>query len=236
MARKRTERSRDVKRYEEEGNHYWMSYSDLMSALLLIFALLLMVNMYNNQTEIEAKDKVIEEVIGVKTKLIERLRETFQDSNLQMEIDPQTGAIRFSSGVFFEYNSSEISAAGRKNLETFIPAYISILLSEEFRPHISQIIIEGHTDDDGDYLYNLNLSQERSFAVVNEIMGEDFPDFEYKAKLRDIVTSNGRSFSEPILNKDGSIDAAKSRRVEFKFRLKDDEVIKKIEELVRENG
>ncbi|TGB05412.1 OmpA family protein [Halobacillus salinus] len=212
-----------------------MSYSDLMSALLLIFALLLMVNMYGNQKEIEAKDKVIEDVIGVKTKLIEELRQTFQDSNLQMEIDPQTGAIRFSNGVFFEYNSSDISKEGRKNLESFVPAYIGILLSEEFRPHISQIIIEGHTDDSGDYLYNLNLSQNRSFAVVNEIMEDDFPEFEYRSELRDIITSNGRSFSEPILNNNGNVDPEKSRRVEFKFRLKDDEVIQKIEELVRED-
>jgi len=235
MARKRLERSREVKRVEEEGNHYWMSYSDLMSALLLIFALLLMVNMYGNQKEIEAKDKVIEEVIGVKTELIEELRKTFQDSNLQMQIDPKTGAIRFSSGVFFEYDSSRISTEGRENLENFVPKYINILLSERFREHISQIIIEGHTDKSGGYLYNLELSQDRSFAVVSEIMSEDFPDFKYKNDLREMVTSNGRSFSEPIYKENGEVDSDKSRRVEFKFRLKDEEAIKKIQELVSDS-
>ncbi len=235
MARKRLERSREVKRFEEEGNHYWMSYSDLMSALLLIFALLLMVNMYGNQKELEAKDQMIEEVIGVKTELIEELKKTFQDSNLQMQIDPKTGAIRFSSGVFFEYDSSRISSEGRKNLENFVPKYINILLSDKFKEHISQIIIEGHTDKSGGYLYNLELSQDRSFAVVNEIMGEDFPDFNHKNDLRDMVTSNGRSFSEPIYKENGEVDSEKSRRVEFKFRLKDEEVIKKIQELVKDS-
>lgn len=235
MARKRLERSRQVKRFEEEGNHYWMSYSDLMSALLLIFALLLMVNIFGNQTEMAAKDKMIEEVLGVKTRLIEELNTAFSDSNLEMEIDPQTGAIRFSSGVFFSYGSSEVSDKGRKNIESFVPKYIKVLLSDEFREHISQIIVEGHTDKAGTYLYNLELSQERSFAVVEEIYSDDFPQFEEKEDLRQLITSNGRSFTVPMYKENGEIDSEKSRRVEFKFRLKDEEMIKNIRDLVNEN-
>ena len=165
----RVNRRAAKKRSYGEDNHYWMSYSDLMSALLLIFALLLMINILGNQTEMQAKDQKIEEVLGVKTRIIEELSKAFKDSNLEMEIDPQTGAIRFSSGVFFEYNSAEISEAGRINLESFVPQYLSILLSEEFKDDISQIIIEGHTDEQGSYLYNLRLSQNRSVAVVEEI-------------------------------------------------------------------
>lgn len=233
MARKL--RSRINQRVEEEGNHYWMSYSDLMSALLLIFALLLMINMFGNQTEMEAKDQMIEEVLGVKTKLIEELNNAFNDSNLEMEIDPQTGAIRFSDGVFFDYGSSEVSIEGRENLESFVPLYIKVLLSDEFHDHISQIIIEGHTDSDGPYLYNLELSQNRSFAVVESIFSKQFPEFKEKEELRLLITSNGRSFTVPMKDKNGKIDNDKSRRVEFQFRLKDEEVIKKIQDMVKNN-
>ena len=47
------------------------------------------------------------------------------------------------------------------------------------------------------------------------------------------MTVNGRSFSNPIY-KDGSndVDMAASRRVEIKFRLKEDEMIKKITEVL----
>lgn len=217
---------------EEDRNHYWMSYSDLMSALLLVFALLLMTNIFGNQMEMEAKDQMIEEVLGVKTRLIEELHRAFNDSNLEMEIDPQTGAIRFSSGVFFDYDSAAVSKEGRENLELFIPQYINVLLSDEFREHISQIIIEGHTDQEGSYLYNLELSQDRAFAVVEEIFSSDFPEFNEKETLRHLITSNGRSFMVPIYGDDNKVDQEKSRRVEFKFRLKDEEVINQIQELV----
>ncbi|WP_175615434.1 OmpA family protein [Piscibacillus halophilus] len=235
MARKRLERSREYKHIEEEGNHYWMSYSDLMSALLFVFALLLMINMFNNEKEIEAKNEVIEDIIGLKTEIIKELRETFEDSDIQMTIDSQTGAISFSSGVLFEYNSAEISDEGKENLQKFVPKYMEVLLSERYRPHISQIIIEGHTDTQGEYLYNLELSHNRSFAVVQEVLSEDFPLEDSNSHLRDILTSNGRSYSDPIKDADGKIDDDASRRVEFKFRLKDEEMFEEIQELVAEN-
>lgn len=233
MARK--VRSRVNLKIKEEENHYWMSYSDLMSALLLIFALLLMVNMFGNQTELEAKDKMIEEVLGVKTRLIEELSKSFSDSNLEMQIDPQTGAISFASGVFFKYDSSELSKEGIKNLHSFVPAYIKVLLSDEFHDHISQIIIEGHTDQEGSYLYNLELSQNRSFSVVEEIFSEGFPKIDEKEELRALITSNGRSYTVPVFNDKGEIDSDQSRRVEFQFRLKDEEIIEKIQDMVKDN-
>lgn len=225
-------RSRLKENAEGERNHYWMSYSDLMSALLLIFALLLMINIMGNQTEMEAKDQMIEEVLGVKTRLIEELNNAFNDSNLEMKIDPQTGAILFSSGVFYNHDSSKISKEGKDNLKSFIPQYIEVLLSDEFSEHISQIIIEGHTDQDGSYLYNLDLSQERAFSVVEEIFSEGFPDFAEKEVLRTLITSNGRSYTVPIYDDNNTVDQDESRRVEFMFRLKDEEAIKNIQDLV----
>jgi len=230
---KRLNRSRPIQYTEEDGNHYWMSYSDLMSALLLIFALLLMVNIYDNQIAIAEKDQMIEDALGVKTNIIEDLNQSFINSNLDMEIDPQTGAILFSSGVFFDYDSANVSDEGLNSLKSFVPQYIKILLSEKYKNYVSQIIVEGHTDQEGSYLYNLELSQNRSFAVVEKIFSDEFPEFYGQAKLKELITSNGRSFTVPIYDSSGEVDRVKSRRVEFKFQLKDEEMIEEIQELVK---
>jgi outer membrane protein OmpA-like peptidoglycan-associated protein len=224
----------ESKYHEEDSSHFWMSYSDLMSALLLMFALLLMVTIFDSKSAAEEKDQMIENVIGVKMKIIKELEKEFSDSNLAMEVDPQTGAIRFSGGVFFETDSAKVSVEGKKNLQEFIPKYISILLSDQFRDEVSQIIVEGHTDDQGTYLYNLDLSQARATSVVKEIYGEGFTNFAHKEELKKVITSNGRSFSVPIIE-NGKINKEKSRRVEFQFRLKDEEVIKEIQKLVNKN-
>mgnify|MGYP001306820796 CR=1 FL=1 len=233
MSRRR--RQQPQERIESSENHYWMSYADLMSALLLVFALLLMVNMLTNKEALEAKDREIEEIIGVKARLIDELSKAFSDSDLEMEVDPQTGAIRFSSGIFFDLNSAELRDEGKKHLQKFIPIYIGILLSNDFKEHIAEIIIEGHTDRRSSYLYNLELSQRRAFSVTEEIFSDGFPEFTEKEELRYLITSNGRSFMEPLYDENGEYDEDKSRRVEFKFRLKDDQVIEQIQKMVTED-
>ncbi|WP_139339567.1 OmpA family protein [Bacillus dakarensis] len=215
----------------EETSSHWISYSDLMSALLLMFALFLMINILESKAAMEEKDQMIEELTGVRTKIIEELKAEFEHSKLSMEVDPQTGAIRFSSGVFFGTNESTVSDQGKEHLKEFIPKYIDVLFSEGFKDNVAQIIVEGHTDQSGTYLYNLDLSQERSLAVVKEILSDEFPDFEHKDQLRNLLTSNGRSFSE-LIYEDGVVNPNKSRRVEFKFRLKDEDLINKLQDMV----
>src|SRR5690606_17874858 len=98
------------------------------------------------------------------------------------------------------------------------------------------IIVEGHTDTEGGYIYNLRLSQNRAFSVVEVVLHPDFPNFMYQENLESIITANGRSYSEPIYNESGTIDPDKSRRVEFKFRLKDELVLEKLQGLMIDDG
>ena len=51
-------------------------------------------------------------------------------------------------------------------------------------------------------------------------------------RLQKILTANGRSYSDRIYKNDGTEDMDASRRVVFKFRLKDDSTIEKIRELI----
>lgn len=192
----------------EEKESSWISYTDLMSALLIIFALVIMVTMYDTQNAYEQQkkamdeateaikqkeeaiaqnNKLIEDVIGVKSKIIEELMIAFKDSNLDLQIDKQTGAIRFSGGVFFDKNSSTVSAKGVDYLEDFIPKYIEILMSDQFRDEIAQIIVEGHTDSDGGYLYNLQLSQDRALAVAQQVFAPNFLSLNTRRSLRRLL-------------------------------------------------
>jgi outer membrane protein OmpA-like peptidoglycan-associated protein len=239
MSRKRPRRMALGK--TSELNDYWMSYSDLMAGLLLIFILFLTVTIldYKGVEEVLAektdtlkqKEKQIQSVLGVKAEIIKELQLAFKDSNLSMDIDPNTGSIRFEGGVFFESASDSISEDGRKNLEEFVPKYISILLSPQFKDSVSQIIVEGHTDKKGSYLFNLDLSQRRAHSVVKKIFEEDFKKFPFKEDLKSFITANGRAYSKPIVV-NGVYNPDKSRRVEFLFRLKDDELMNQVLKLV----
>jgi len=222
-------------RYRKRGEvNYWMSYADLMSAMLMVFALLLMVVILDYRELLEKKEKQIKEVVSVKTEIIQALTEEFKKSNMSIEIDQQTGAIRFPGSILFKTNSSEISEEGKVFLKKFIPKYLGILLQDRFRNEISSIIIEGHTDKQGSYMYNMSLSQARAYSVLAYIYSDQFPNFKERELSKKYITANGRSFSSPLTNEKGQYDPERSRRVEFLFRLKEDEAIKAIEKLVNE--
>jgi chemotaxis protein MotB len=53
------------------------------------------------------------------------------------------------------------------------------------------------------------------------------------SRLQTMLTVNGRSFSSPVYKANSQvIDMEASRRVEIKFRLKEDEMIEKIAEIL----
>lgn len=232
------------------GQTYWQSYSDMMAALLLMFILIMAftlsqsLKLYEDKIRVQeeqqqlldAQQKEIDEIIGVKMDIIQALSEVFKNSNLTIDIDKQTGAISLDSSVLFEYNSAELTPKGIQFLNDFLPLYISVLRGEAYRPYISEIIIEGHTDTSGDYMYNLNLSQRRAYSVAQYCLSGEQSVFDQATveDLRTIMTANGKSFSNPVYKADGTVDAAKSRRVEIKFRLQDEEMIDRLQDILED--
>lgn len=223
-----------MRRKSTSSPNYWMSFADLMSALLMVFILLLVTVILDYREDLASKEKQIEEITNVKSEIISALIKEFENSNIDLAIDPDTGAIQLATNIMYKYNSSEIAEEGKETLEKFVPKYLDILLQDEYRNEISSIIIEGHADNSGDYLYNLDLSQERAFSVLKVIYDEDFPHFEQKENSKEVVTANGRSNMVPVYTKDNKYDAEASRRVEFLFRLKEDEKMQEIQKLVDE--
>lgn len=83
-------------------------------------------------------------------------------------------------------------------------------------------------------LITWELSQRRSLAVAQyllEIQGE-FLTSDQTIDLQDYLTVNGHSMANPILDADGNVDKDASRRVEVKFRLKDDEMIDELSSIM----
>ena len=214
---------------QDEETSSWLSFSDLMASVLIIFILLFVYNLIAYEESMNETEKMIQELTSTRMKIITMLQEEFDKEDIDIIIDPKTGAIQLNESILFDSGKSQLKDEGKLFAEKFIPIYVKILLgNDEIKSQISQIIIEGHTDDVGGYLYNLKLSQERSLSVAQFLINPEF-DYKYKNEMEKYLTINGRSYSEPILNSDGSINKDASRRVEIKFRLKEEEVLLQIQ-------
>ena len=85
----------------------------------------------------------------------------------------------------------------------------------EYRDNIEEIRIEGHTNSNGGYYSNMELSQDRTRTVLQycmSLVGQDDANW-----LMGLITANGLSSSHPIIT-NGVENKELSRRVEFRVR------------------
>ena len=221
-------------------HNVWMSVSDLMTGLMVIFlfvAIAYMIQVQDNQS-------AIEEYIETKQKLHDRLVNEFKGDTAKWKmVVGKDLSMKFKEpNVLFEQGSGELQPKFREILDNFIPRYLGILLHDSLRHKIREIRIEGHTDDlrmkefgDDPYLSNVLLSQKRAYNVLSYI--RNMPSYEkYTPEQRKLLdfwfTANGLSYGKALDSNDkyvaisnDTIDRARSRRVEFRIITSSDEII-----------
>ena len=184
---------------------------------------------------LDAQTAKIDDLVGMRTRIIQELSAALAEANLRAEVDKKTGNIVLDSAVLFQTNSSAIMSDGKALLDRFIPVYLSVLLQPEYSNYLGQIIIEGHTDSAGEYMSNLKLSQDRALSVAQYVLTMPSLTSSQQYLLQQILTATGRSESDLIYYDNGVENAAASRRVEFKFSLKDAEMIEELNSLLQAN-
>ncbi|MDO5045979.1 OmpA family protein [Campylobacter sp.] len=149
----------------------------------------------------------------------------------KVHIDPASGVVALPNSILFDIGSHTLKEESKEKLKEILQSYFdAVLNNNEIRKHIDKIVIEGHTDSVGSYLYNLDLSQKRAYEVLEFIYS-----WNKDKRLEKYLIASGRSFSDLIV-KNGKEDAEASRRIEIKISISDKEAMKEIEEfLERQN-
>lgn len=218
----------------------WMSVSDLMTGLMVIFLFITISYMYR----VQQNQTVLTDYVDTKNELHEKLIKEFEGDTLrwQMAIGKDLSMKFKNPAVLFAQGSYELTPTFKNILDEFLPRYFDILLNDSLRSNISEVRIEGHTDDvpypslDSDpYLANIILSQRRSLSVLKYFRKMDaFKQYsEEQQKLLEFwFTANGLSYGkalddegEYIIHSKNAINKDLSRRVEFRIVTKGDEVL-----------
>lgn len=186
------------------------------------------------QALLENQQVQIEQIVGLRTRIISSLSNALRTNNISATVDLTNGSIALESDVLFGTGEYELTPAGKAFVDEFLPIYLQVLFSDEYKGYVTEVIIEGHTDSTGGYINNLQLSQRRALAVASYVLADDYRHISgnVKENLRDVVTVNGRSYSDPILDEFGREDKDASRRVVFKFRLTDEQMIAQLQQIL----
>lgn len=198
----------------------WMSTSDLMAGLMIIFLFVAIAYIKG----IGQEQKMVEESI------CSDLQTEFENVSWRdrMEICSEPLVVRFTDpDTLFEKGEARLTQVFEGMLSEFFPRYMNVL-SRNFE-HISEVRIEGHTDESWRnevdrfvmYFNNMGLSQRRTRSVMSYALGLREVREHEDWVIRN-MTANGMSSSRPIFEDESEeyIDPELSRRVEFRIRLK----------------
>ena len=198
---------------ETYNSDEWMSVTDLMAGLLMVFALLVIATLFQlKQIEEQNRNKRII--------VIQALQEQFNAKGISAQINPETGDITLLDSILFGYDESKLSDKGIEFLEIFIPTYGETLFKNpQISDEITRIIIEGHSSSDGGVAYNMSLSLLRANSVYSFIGTNEFPE---QLVFMEKIQVSGRG----MLDANRNMSEAADRKVLFRMQFKSDEAFK----------
>lgn len=224
---------------------HWMSISDVMSGLMIVFMFIAIAFMMQVQNEQRQKNEMIYNYAVIKHKIYLSLLEEFKDDlpKWDAELDEKTLTVRFKEpDVLFGVGSDFLTPKFQEILNDFLPRYIFVISQAEYKDYVEETRIEEHTDPfwagaatrQQEYLNNMELSQSRTRAVL--VYAINMPALQENLEwIICKITANGLSSSQPVIF-DGKIDAKLSRRVDFRIRTKADEKMNELAKGITHNG
>jgi outer membrane protein OmpA-like peptidoglycan-associated protein len=207
----------------------WMSISDMMSGLMLIFLFIAISFMVKVESEKQEMKDVVLEYRDTKVNLNEALYSEFENDlkEWNASITTDNSIIFDSPDVLFAVSKSDVKNEFKIVLNSFFARYLKILTSPEYKDEIQELRVEGHTSNtwkgsnspEEIYLKNMQLSQERAYSVLSYCYSLNSSIVkENRAWLEKHFRANGMAFSKLK-------EKSTARRVEFTIQMKSEDKV-----------
>lgn len=231
--------------HEKQEENPWVSTSDLMSVLMIIFLFISISYMIKVSMEKKNIEKIAVTYQNLQKDLFKDMTKEFEE-NLKAwnaTIDQNTLSIRFENPeILFTTGSAELNDHFKVILDDFFPRFLQLLTASKYKDDIEEIRIEGHTSSEwlGEssekqaYFNNMELSQNRTRKVMEYVLNKEWNEHLFHW-TKSHLTANGLASSKLILNPDKTENKEKSRRVEFRVKTNAEKQIVNILEVDSQN-
>lgn len=196
---------------------FWISFSDLMTSLMVLFMVTMAVAFLSITTgvsKIEAEKVARDEAIRACMADVGAIAAGKEFQGVAVA----GNTIEFGHIAEFQKRGYDLPAENKAFLRKFVPPLLKAARSEKCAPWLKHISVEGYASPEGTYLYNLNLSLQRSQRVLCSLLDSRPPD---------ALSEDDRRFIRMIFLVGGvSFNAMKdrperSRRIELKMEFQE---------------
>ena len=200
---------------DEAEKPFWISFADLMTALMILFLVVMGVALLAVTKTVSEHDRKVAE----RQKNIELILQRFEDAAEKYDgisVHKNRQVIDFGQRARFAFGDWRLNAQQEQVLRQFVPEILTLANDELGKSVLKRIVIEGYTDKKGSYLANLNLSLQRSQKVLCTMFattGPNLLDDSQKADVRNLFFVGGYSFNATKESDE------ESRRVEMRLEF-----------------
>jgi outer membrane protein OmpA-like peptidoglycan-associated protein len=203
----------------EAERPFWISYADLMTAMMMLFLATMAVTIIAVTKKVE--NKLNRE--AQHTKDIQDLCKQIKSdvsNNQSIAVECGNYQISFGEAGRFSFNDHHLPEAANQALADLVPVILRAADSENNRGLLKQVVVEGYADPIGTYLSNLNLSMRRSEWVMclltdptkNAAMRLSAPQLQ---RVRELFLAGG------VASNSAKKTDQESRRVELRLQFLD---------------
>lgn len=201
---------------------FWISFSDLMTALMVVFLLVMSVALLAVTKDVSEQQRKEAERIKDINELMTQLEVAAHSdtifTNVNVNKDYLNPFIDFGPLATFDLGKSQLKDSTKSVLRAYIMKLLSVAGTEKGKKWFKQIVVEGYTDNTGTYLNNLDLSLRRSQRLVCVLLDELKPEDAalsamQKEQVRKLFLVGGYSSNS------AKSDDALSRRIELKLKF-----------------
>jgi len=220
--------------HTDEENPYWISFSDIMAGLLVIFilaVLTLILELTQTRTQInETIDEILRAEL-VRQNILDEVKEELEKENIYVEISENHTVIRIpEQTLHFDSNKSRIPDDVKiqdKVLQIGKILQVAIVKKQRWK-HLDTIFVEGHTDIlptnlvGGNWrlstdraisvwrFWEQNLSEDRRLSMLKNHGGEE-----------KLFSVSGYGETRPVqIEQTTDLQRQKNRRIDIRFTIK----------------
>lgn len=222
----------------DEENPYWMSFSDIMAGLLVVFVLAAVALIMELTQKSEQWDEAIREIAKaeeVRKDLLREIEKELNDQNIPVKISDNDTVLRIPEDVL-TFNQGKFDVPENEHIREVTLAigqvlYVSITKDERWK-YLDTIFVEGHTDKipyrNASIKGNWGLSTFRAISIWNYWNDS----MEVGSRLEELNNHDGKKLfsvsgyaeSRPGLDPDTDPDSEqalrKNRRIDIRFTVK----------------
>lgn len=210
------------RRSPDEDNPYWISFSDVMSALLIIFilaSLVLILELMETRTSVSQAIEDLERADEVRRTVLEEAKAELEERGIRVEIGENHSVLRIPNELLgFETGQHGLAERYTATAREIGDVVSTVLRRDDRTDYIDTIFLEGHTDirpfTGPAGMGNWGLSTFRAISLW-DYWGEEFQGAE---SLADLTNRSG----DPLFSVSGygpSRPITETQETEEEFRL-----------------